>query len=398
MYLNPGARRRVRPVTGPGGRPDRRPGADWPAGPALRLRRGLAGAAAAGVLAAVIPALPAAAGGIGGGTFGLTPAPASDGQVPSYFRMTVAPGGRATGIAVIANPGRTTERLRIGPAEGVTAGNGGSAFTGAFQRCSGAGCWVKVRPASVTLPPDSREGLRVTVHVPRGTPDRQYLAGVTAERATRPRPVRVGGRGGARAQAIIIEQVTVGVAVTVGPRSQLTTRLRIPRVLGEDIGRVARLNIWLDNPGQTFAHGTGRASCTAGGRHRSFAVVASTVLPGDHAVIAVNAPGVPEGATVPCTVVLRYGRGLTARWAGQIAIPAPPHTRVVHTGLGTYSVVSSGSGILPWLIGLLTVGVLILAALAVLIRRRRPVRPSAGRTAADRRFPRKGRDPRSSAY
>jgi hypothetical protein len=350
------------------------------------------------VLAVVIPVLPAAAAGAGGGTFGLTPAPGSDGRVAPYFTMTVAAGGSATGTAIVSNPGSTTETLKIGRAAGVTASNGGSAFSGAYQRCSGAGCWVTVRPASVTLPPHTSEGLRVTVHVPPGTADRQYLAGITAEQATRPRPVTVGSHGRAQAQAIIIEQAVVGVAVTVGVLSQLTTRLRIPRVLGEDIGPVARLNIQLDNTGQTFAHGTGRAACTVTGQRHSFAVVASTVLPRDHAVIAVNAPGLPEGATVPCTVALRYGRGLTAGWAGLVALPALPRTRVVHTGLGAYSVVSSGSGILPWLIALLTVGVLLLAALAVLLRRRGLAGPPGGQARADRSSRRKGRNPRSSSY
>jgi hypothetical protein len=329
-------------------------------------------AAALGALVAVTSALPAAAAGpSGNGTFGLTPAPGPDGVVVPYFTLTVAPGSSASGIAVLSNPGSTAEKLKISRATGVTAGNGGSAFSQAFRKCSGTGCWMTITPASVTLAGHTEEGLRFTVHVPAGATPRQYLAGISAESAVRPQPVTVGANGKARAQAIIIEQVTVGVAVTVGSLSQMTTRFRIRGVSGADEGRTARLNIGLYNTGQTFAHGTGRASCMAAGQRHSFAVVASTVLPGDHAVIAVNAPGLPEGTTVPCTVRLRYGAGLIARWAGLVAIPAPPRTHTVHTGPGAYSVVSSGNGLLPWLIALVAVGVLILAALAVLIRRRR---------------------------
>jgi hypothetical protein len=337
-----------------------------------RFRRCLVTAAAAGALTVVAPAFPAAAIGPGGNVkFGLTPAPGRDGLTAPYFTLTVAPGGSASGLAILSNPGSTPEKLKISRSTGVTAGNGGSSFGRAFRKCSGTGCWLTITPTSVTLAAHTEEGLRLTVHVPAGARPRQYLAGISAENAVRPAPVTVGAHGKARAQAIIVDQVTVGVAVTVGSLSQMTTRLRIRGVSGADEGRTARLNIRLDNTGQTFAHGTGRASCTAAGRRHSFAVAASTILPGDHAVIAVNAPGLPEGTTVPCRVRLHYGTGLTARWAGQVAIPAAPRARIVHTGRGAYSVVPTGDRLTPWLIAVLAVGMLILAALAVLILRRR---------------------------
>jgi hypothetical protein len=208
------------------------------------------------------------------------------------------------------------------------------------------------------------------VRVPRGTDDGQYLAGITAELAKRPRPTKVGSNGKATARAVIIEQVTVAVAVTVGSPSRLTTRLRIGGVSGAAIGPTARLNIALDNTGQTFAHGAGKAICTSAGRRHSYAVVAATVLPHDHAVIAVNILGIPEGHTVPCTVGIRYGNGLTAGWAGMVTVPAPPRTRIYHTGPGAYSVVPEG-GIPAWAIALSFLGLLVLAALAVLLLRTR---------------------------
>jgi hypothetical protein len=358
-------------MSGPDSRPGRHPADGRRAGPARRFRRCLF-TAAAGALTVVAPALPAAAIGPGGSAqFGLTPAPGRDGQTAPYFMLTVVPGGSASGIAVLSNPGSTTEKLKISRSTGVTAGNGGSSFSRAFRKCSGTGCWLTITPTSVTLAAHTEEGLRLTVHVPAGARPRQYLAGISAENAVRPAPVTVGAHGQARAQAVIVDQVTVGVAVTVGSLSQMTTRLRIRGVSGADEGRTARLNIRLDNTGQTFAHGTARASCTAAGRRHSFAVVVPTVLPGGHAVIAVNAPGLPEGTTVRCRVRLHYGAGLTAGWAGRVAIPAPPRVRIVHTGRGAYSVVPAGDRLTPWLIALLAVGVLILAALAVLIRQRR---------------------------
>jgi hypothetical protein len=306
----------------------------------------------------------------GNGQFGLTPVPDSAGRVAPYFMLTMAAGESATDIALVSNEGHVAEKLKLSRATGVTAGNGGSAFSQEFKGCSGTGCWVSGLAGEVALPAGAAERLQFTVRVPAGTPPGQYLAGLTVEAATPPPSVKVGSNGKATARAIIVERVTVGVAVTVGALSRMTTRLRIPDVTGQAIGPTARLNIGLANTGQTFAHGTGKASCTVAGRSHSFTVYAATVLPHDQAVIAVNAPGLPEGATMPCAVWLAYGNGLIARWAGSVTVPAPPRNRIVHTGPGAYSVIPD-NGIPTWAIVLIVIGALVLAALAVVLLRLR---------------------------
>jgi hypothetical protein len=355
-------------MTGRTGRAGRT-GYDRGAGACGRLRQAIAAAAVLGVLAAVTPILPAAAvvaaGPVGNGRFGLTPAPDSNGGAAPYFTLTVAAGHSATRTALLSNLGSASEKLRVSRSTGVTAVNGGSAFSRSFQRCSGAGCWVTGLPGMVTLSPRTSVKLPFTVHVPPGTADGQYLAGITAELARRPPAVKVGSNGKATARAVIIEQVTVAVVVTVGPLARLTTRLRIRDVSGAAIGPVARLSIALDNTGQTFARGTGWATCTVAGQRHSSPVNAATVLAHDHATIAVNARGIPEGTAVPCTVEIHYGNDLTARWAGLITVPAPPRTRIYHTGPGAYSVVPE-PGIPAWAIALAVLGVLLLAVLAVL--------------------------------
>jgi len=356
--------------------------------------RRLAAAVVMAALAAVIPALPAAAAPAGGnGQFGLTPVPDSAGRLAPYFTLTMAAGESVTDIALVSNEGQAAEKLKLSRATGVTAGNGGSAFSQEFQKCSGTGCWVSGLAGEVTLPAGAVERLPFTVRVPAGTPTGQYLAGLTVEAAVPPASVKVGGNGKATARAIIIDRVTVGVAVTVGVLSRMTTRLRIPDVTGEAIGPTARLNIGLANTGQTFAHGTGKASCTAAGKTRSFTVYASTILPHDQAVIAVNAPGLPEGVAMPCAVRLGYGNGnrLIATWAGLVTVPAPPRTHIVHTGPGAYSIVPD-AGIPIWAIALLVIGVLLLllAAMAMAMvllrrRRRREIRRRTGETPRHRR-------------
>ncbi|MGD0245797.1 MAG: hypothetical protein ABSB59_36485 [Streptosporangiaceae bacterium] len=353
--------------------PRRRPGHGCGAGPGRRRWGSLAGAAALAALVAVIPALPAAAARAdGNGQFGITPAPDSNGIAAPYFIMTVAPGRSAVGTAVISNLGTRTVTLKIGRSAGVTAGNGGSAFSPSFRGCSGPGCWVTGLPGTVTLPGGTSERRSFTVHVPARAAPGQYLAGITVESNARPRPVQIGSTAtGAMARAIIIDQVTVGVAVTVGSLHRMTTRLRIPAVTGAVIGRLARVNILLRNTGQTFTGARGRASCTADGRRHAYTVVAGTILPHGQAAIPVNAPGLPKATAVPCTMVLGYGRGLTVRWAGTVTVPGAPSTRTYHTGLGAYTVVPSGSSVPPWAIALMIIGVLALVVMAVLLRRSR---------------------------
>jgi hypothetical protein len=49
-----------------------------------------------------------------------------------------------------------------------------------------------------------------------------------------------------------------------------------------------------------------------------------------------------------------------------VTLPAPPKTRFIHTGNGTYSVLPVG-GVPPWAMALLAVGGLLLLALIVLV-------------------------------
>jgi len=52
-------------------------------------------------------------------------------------------------------------------------------------------------------------------------------------------------------------------------------------------------------------------------------------------------------------------------------MPAPPRVRIIHTGPGDYAVVPIAAGIPTWAIVLLVIGVLVLAALTVLLLRLR---------------------------
>jgi hypothetical protein len=318
---------------------------------------------------------------LGTGPFGLVPAPTAAGQPRSFFSLTIAPGRAARDTAVISNEGAATERLRVTLSRGVTAANSGSAFEGATRRCSGAGCWLSGLPATVTLAPGAREALPFRVAVPARTRPAQYLAGITAESAIRPRAVRVGVNGHASAKAIIIDQVTVGVAVTVGSLARLRTAVRISRVSAGWVGSTPRLYIPVHNSGQTFARATGTVSCRAAGRSRSYRVIMETVLPGGGAVLPVNAPGLTSGP-VPCTVRLRAATGALITWSGVVSVPKRVLTRTYHPAKGVY-VSLPESTVPPWAIALMVLGGLILfTLLTLLILRRHPARRASARRAS----------------
>jgi hypothetical protein len=351
------------------------PGNSRPARAPLRrgIRRMLGILALAALLSALAGAAPgptpSAQGGLGiGGKFGIFPAPDSLGRATAYFQLTVAPGHSAAATAVISNLADTAETLAIGRATGITATNGGSAYLPQSQGCSGASCWVTGLPSRVTLPAHSRELLKFTVSVPAGAAPRQYLTGISAEPAARPRSVKVGSNGNASAGAVIVEEVTVGVAITAGDLSAMVTRLQVPAVRATLEDQAARLDIQLDNTGQTFTGGAGTASCAAAGKQHVYRVVAGTVLPQGHALIAIGVPGLPAGASVPCTIRISYGKSQTASWTGTVTIPAPPPTRIVRTGKGAYSEFPQG-GTPGWAIALIILGALLLAGVAILLYR-----------------------------
>jgi hypothetical protein len=312
----------------------------------------------------------------GPGPFGLTPVATAAGMPRPYFNLTVAPGQATKDIVVVTNGGTTTVQLKIGTGAGVTAQNSGSAYYGLSARCTGAACWVTGLPTTVTLPPRTGKALGFTVNVPAGTEPAQYLAGITAELAARPAAAPAGTKGSASAKVIVIDQVTVGVAVTVGARAQLKTALAVSPVTAGWIGSTPRLYIPVRNPGQTFVKATGTVSCQPSGQSaHSYRVIMETVLPGGGAVLPVNAPGLRSG-TMTCTVRLDDGTAQPVVRSGLVTLAAAKQVKLVHTANGVYTALPS-SGMPVWAIALMVLGGLILAALVVVVVRVSRARPQS---------------------
>jgi hypothetical protein len=311
----------------------------------------------------------------GGMSFGLAPVPTAAGQPRPYFNLTIAPGGSAQDVAVVSNDGTRTERLRVGTSRGLTATNSGSAFGSFSQACAGVACWVTGLPATVTLAPGTGRALGFRVAVPAGTRPGQYLAGITVAAAAPPRSVRIKSHAHVSVNVIVVDQVTIGVAITVGSIARLRTRLVVPAVTAGSFASLPRLYVHVRNTGQTFARASGTVSCRAGGRDRLFRVLIDTVLPGGQAVLPINAPGIGSG-TLACTVSLRDNTGHAVAWSGVVDAVAPTPAVTIHTGPGAYATLPASS-VPTWAVALMALGGLILAALVgvlVLYRRagRRP--------------------------
>jgi hypothetical protein len=340
-----------------------------------RFAAALASAAAAVAVFAAVPSLPALAIGTGGPDgFGLAPAPDGWGYTPPYFSLGLAAGRSATATAILSDTGTDAETLELGVSLGITAVNSGTAYSGFTRQCAGAACWISGLPRRVTLTAGAREPLPFTVRVPAGTPDGQYLAGLSAEVAGRPGAVRLPGSGQATVRAVVVQQVSIGVAVTVGRLPALRTRLRIHRVTSQDIGPVVRLYIQLGNAGQTFAHAAGRATCAAAGAPRSFAVSTADILPGGTASISVNAPGLPEQTPLRCTVRLRYGTRRAVTWSGLVTVPVVPPGRTGYASRRANSAAPVPRDAIGWLtplIALSGLAVLVLAAATFVLSTRR---------------------------
>lgn len=333
---------------------------------------------AAALLAALAAPGPArAASDIGYGQFGLAPSPSAGGQPRPYFNLQVSPGQTATDTVVVSNLSKAAEEVRLSTSDGITATNSGSAYEPTGPRCKDSGCWISGLPSVVTVAAGASKSLPFQVRVPAGTQPAQYLSGITAQLDAPHQAVHVGGRHSS-AKAIIIDQVTVGVAVTVGQLSQLRTVVRIGPVTGSWIGPVARLSIGVTNLGQTFAQASGTVSCTSRGDRHTYPVTMNTVLVNGGAALAVNARGLSTGL-IPCTVSLRDNAGHTVTWSGTVRLGTPTLTRTYRTAKGVY-VSLPQSTMPPWAIALMIIGALIVALLLVtLLRSRRAGRPAIRR-------------------
>lgn len=299
------------------------------------------------------------------GPFGLSPTPLAGGKARGYFSIDLAAGQAATETLLVYNESPKPEELRLIRALGQTATNSGDSFQSDPSTCRSTGCWLASLPSEIRIAPHRVEEAAFKVSVPAGTPAGQYLAGVTAVSASLPKSVLLGRQGKTSERAIVIDEVTVGVAVTVGPLSKLRTQMRIPAVKGSRLEALPRVEMELANVGQTFSHATGSLACRVGTKSLRYAVTASTILPGQQAVLPINAQSIGFNKTVPCTARMAYGHNQVAIWSGLVRMPSSVQpTKTYHTGNGVYtSLPARSNGIPGWAIAVIAIGSLCLVGM-----------------------------------
>lgn len=334
---------------------------------------------AAAFAAAALTPIPSMAAGVGGAfSFGAVPVSAKGGVQRSYFTFAVEAGGTSQDRIIVSNASAKPVTLRLSVSAGTTAEGSGGAFITDLPHCRGAACWIHGLPSRIILRAHRQRVIPFTVRIPAGARNRQYLAGITVQPAALPAPTTIRSRNGVGAKAIVIHQVNVGVALTVGPLSSMTSKLEIVRVVPVGIGGSARLLVSERNVGDTFLKATGQAICLAGKVRHAYPLSSDTVLPGNTTTLAVNTPGLPSGADIHCRVVLNYvgadGATAPASWRGIVKIPKLVKPHVVQTGPGSYAAVPKAH-VPRWAIALIAAGgaiVLALVVVIVLLLRRRP--------------------------
>jgi hypothetical protein len=292
----------------------------------------------------------------------------------SYFDLTLSRGAAASEALVVANPQPYPCQVRLLPAYGSTAVNGGDSYVPVEgSRCVAASCWLGGLPETVTVPAHGRENVSFPISVPAAARSGQYLAGVIGQPASPPKPARV--RAGSSQQGVVsatvVARVAIGVAITIP--GKLSPGLRVPDVLLSRTTVPPSLEVVVANDGNTWIHPAGRLVVELKPRSATVPLRSATVLPGGHASLAV-----PVGRLTPgpheVLVDIPYGRGLVARWRGTIDFPAT--SAVAPARPGTTTITVTESKVPPWALALIAVLLVALLALAgvivaVALRRRR---------------------------
>jgi hypothetical protein len=211
-----------------------------------------------------------------------------------------------------------------------------------------------------------------TVNVPLGTPSGDYLAGVVGQPAGPPRrakPVATRNNQGS-VGAAIVTHVAIGVAIIVpGP---LTPKVSIPSVkLTSDAGTpFPTVAIEESNLGNTWEHPAGDLTVQDGPRKRSVTVTSNTLLPLDHASLAISFGGISRGDHHVRVRLWYANHTKLAVWQGALKFPTPP--KVQASPQGARTIVTTSSHLPTWVIGALAgMGGILLTLLALLLRRRR---------------------------
>lgn len=231
---------------------------------ATPLAAALLGAAAAPALAA--PSTPG---------IGVAPATPQPGGV-SYFVNDVAVGATARDTAVVANSGSTPVTVEIYPVDGLTSQSSGAVYGNRGQTLHGAGTWLSVPNATLTVGPHSRQTVMVNVQVPPSATPGDHLAGVAFQE------IQVASRTSGALTVRTVTRSVLGVLIRIPGAATAAMTIRNLRLVTLAGFGTAAVDMQLTNVGGLLVKPrlTVELAGPAGYR-RDLTHQLDTILPGD---------------------------------------------------------------------------------------------------------------------
>ena len=230
-------------------------------------------------------------------SFGIRPTSAFEDRPESfsYFSYVLEPGSVIEDEALVINSGSVPITLDFYAADGITAQNGGTAFTNKGNLSTGGNKgvseWLSFSIIEVSLDPGEEVLVPFTLTVPQDASPGQHIAGLVVEA-----PPSISGSGSAEegeAQIVVAVVHRVGVAVVIdvpGPRQPGLEIVDAKLVQQNDEGAIFRVD--LRNSGNIILSGVGfiNISDSNGEELNLTPIELDSLLPGDTATFNFRIP------------------------------------------------------------------------------------------------------------
>lgn len=269
--------------------------------------RTLRASLAAGLLLALGISLAAAA---GGASFGLRPV-RYDPQRPltqSYFIYDAQPGQTIHDEVRLTNTGSAPGSVRLYAVDGTTGQTSGTVFLGESDPRTGAGSWIALDQAEMTLAPGESRLVGFTVTIPAQVRPGQHLGGLVAQNTE----ITQGSSSGALQVNVQTRTIT---AVQINLPGPVVEHVSVTGVSAEEQGGYQMMVIRLRNDGTMMLKPVGTLTISDGRGQvvQTLPLQLDTVLP-DSAIaypVPVKDQALPPGQ-YHADLELRYGsQGLT---------------------------------------------------------------------------------------
>ncbi len=253
------------------------------------------------------------ANGQGSVTFGIRPAGPDGSPDGAYFSYVLEPGAVVEDQLVAINRGSEPVTLKLYAADGVTAINGGTAFSNQDEEFSGTRSWLRTSVSELEVSPGQDVIVPFTVHVPSDAAPGDHVAGWVAEAP--PKSASSQGLG-----AAVVERV--GMAVVVEIPGSAPAPLTLGEICLNQHSGSNYFQVPVGNEGSALTKASGTLILTddAGSEVFSRPVELGTVLPADSTLLRIDAPFDPGPGNYVAELALLQPDGQEAVAASSIGI------------------------------------------------------------------------------